>query len=284
MTAGRLLTHPATARQRFVEIARRPEDRLDLTEASLVIALEEYPSLEVERYLAQLDNWSAAILARAEGSHDVVRLVDEINRFFFEQEGFHGEASDYYDPRTAFMNEVLDRHAGLPITLSIVYIELSRRVGVPSSGVALPGRFLVRISSLEHDILVDPFDDGRVLTTLECQKLLDEVYGGGVMLREHHLRECSKREILARLLSHLKSVYLTHDDLDGAFSSVDKLLILDQSDAWEVRDRALLAMQTHRYGDALESLERYLALMPHAEDRAAISEHIAVIKSWLIRN
>src|SRR5688572_2463404 len=160
MTAGRLLTHPATARQRFLEIAHRSDELVDLTEGSLVIALEEYPALEVQRYMAQLDSWGAAILERADGARDPARLIQEVNRFLFEQEGFHGEAADYYDPRTAFLNEVLDRHAGLPITLSIVYIELSRRVGIPSSGVALPGRFLVRVAAAGEQILVDPFDEG----------------------------------------------------------------------------------------------------------------------------
>lgn len=278
------MTHPAVARQRFLEIAQRSEEQIDLTEGSLVIALEEYPGLEVERYLAQLDSWGAAILERTDGARDPARLIQEVNRFLFEQEGFHGEAADYYDPRTAFLNEVLDRHAGLPITLSIVYIELSRRVGIPSSGVALPGRFLVRVASGGEQILVDPFDEGRVLTTAECQKLLDEVYGGGVQLREHHLRTCSRHEVLARLLSHLKSVYLTQNNLEGAFASVERLLVLDQGDAYEVRDRALLAMQTHRYSEALESLERYLILMPYAEDRGAVLEHVNFLKSWLVGN
>ena len=284
MTSGRLLTHPAMARHRFMELAQRPEPLLDLTEASLVIALEEYPWIEVERYLRQIDTWSEAIRERIDGCREIERVIEEINRFLFEQEGFHGEADDYYDPRAAFMNEVLDRHAGLPIALSIVYIEVSRRLGLPTAGVSLPGRFLVKVSSAGGDILIDPFDEGRVLTAVECQRLLDEVYGGGVRLREHHLRTYSKREILAKLLSHLKSVYLTHDDLEGALASVDRLLILDDSDPYEVRDRAMMAMQMHRYAAAVESLERYLALVPHAEDRRAILEHIAFLRSWLPPN
>jgi regulator of sirC expression with transglutaminase-like and TPR domain len=284
MSAGRLLTHPATARQLFAELAQRPESQLDLTEASLVIALEEYPALQIGPYLQQIDAWSAAIRARIENSHDVLRTVEAINRFLFEQEGFHGEADDYYDPRTAFLNEVLDRHAGLPITLSIIYIEISRRLGVPTTGVALPGHFLVLVESPGGDILIDPFDGGRILTRMECQKLLDEVYGGGVRLREHHLRTIAKREILARLLAHLKSVYLTQADLEGALASVERLLILDQTDPYEVRDRALLLMQTHRYAEALDALEGYLRLVPHAADRVAMLEHVRYLRSWLHLN
>lgn len=284
MTSARLLTHPATARHRFAELALQPEPLIDLTEVALVIALEEYPGLEVECYLRQLDRWSVAIRERLEGCADISRAIDQINRLLFEQEGFHGETDDYYSPHTAFMNEVLDRHIGLPITLSILYLEVSRRVGVHIAGVALPGHFLVKVSSPGGDMLIDPFDGGRVLTSLECQKLLDEVFGGGVRLREHHLRSESKRRILARLLCHLKSVYLRRDDPEGALASVDRLLILDQNDPYEVRDRATLAMQTHRYTEALQSLQRYLSLRPEAEDRHAIREHIECLRSWLQQN
>jgi len=284
MQTARVLTHPALARQRFVELVQLSESEIDLSEASLVIALEEYPALQIDRYLEQIDRWSVAIRERVEGSHDVERIVEEINRFLYEQEGFHGEADDYYDPRNAFLNEVLDRHAGLPIALSIVYIEISRRLGIQMTGVSLPGRFLVKVTGPWGEILLDPFDEGRVLSTQECQKLMDEVYGGGVRLREHHLRSFSKRQILARLLSHLKSLYLRRRDLPGAMASIDRLLILDSKDPFEIRDRGVVAMQMHDYRQAILDFEEYLELMPHADDRAKTREQIAYLRSWLEKN
>jgi regulator of sirC expression with transglutaminase-like and TPR domain len=116
------------------------------------------------------------------------------------------------------------------------------------------------------------------------QKLLDDVYGGGVRLREHHLRSFSPKEILARELAHLKSAYLAQHDLARAAASIDRLLILDENDAYEVRDRAAVAVQLHAYGEAVACLERYLALMPHAEDRARIREQIAWLKAWFEQN
>lgn len=284
MNSGRVLAHPAFARKRFTELAATPEPLLDLTEASLIIALEEYPSIDVERYLRQIEEWSDAIRDRIEGSRDTERIVDAINRLLYEQEGFHGEADDLYDPKTTFLNEVLDRHAGLPLSLSIVYIELSRRLGLEMSGVALPGRFLVKLSGPLGDILIDPFDDGRVLTTAECQSIIDQTYGGGVRLREHHLRGVSKREIVQRLLAHLKSLYLAHDNLEGAAGAVDRMLILDDRDAWELRDRGLLAMRLYEYQEAISYLERYLALAPHADDRQRVKEEILYLKAWLAQN
>jgi regulator of sirC expression with transglutaminase-like and TPR domain len=284
MQAGRVLTHPALARQRFRELAGRPEPLLDLVEASLVISLEDNPRLDIDRYLQQVESWSGAVTARLEGSRDVERIVDSINGILFDEEGFHGEDEDYYDPRSALLNEALDRHAGLPITLSILYIEISRRMGMDVAGVPLPGRFLVKFSGEFGQIVVDPFEGGRVLSTVELQKLLDSVYGGGVRLREHHLRSVSRREVLARELAQLKAAYIARHDLPKAAASIDRLLILDDRDAYEIRDRAAVAMQMHAYAQAIEFFERYLELAPHADDGLRVREQIAWLKAWLEQN
>lgn len=284
MQTGRIFTHPALARQRFRELSRLPDASIDLTEASLVIALEEYPAIELGAYLQQLEIWSREIRRRLHGSQDAERLLEEMNHLLFEEEGFRGEGDDFYDPRTAFLNEVLDRHAGVPLTLSILYIELSRRAGFPMTGVALPGRFLVKISGPWGEIMVDPFDQGRVLSTTECQRIMDQVFGGAVRLREHHLRSTTNREIIARLLAHLKSVYITHDDLEGAIAAIDRLLILDDRDVYELRDRGLFAMQMHRYDEAIAFLERYLEIATAAEDQRQVREQIAYLRAWLEQN
>jgi len=284
MQSGKVLTHPALARRRFEEIAGRPEPLLDLVEASLVIALEEHPALDIERHLTEVGSWSDAVRGRLEGSRDVERIVDTINRLLFDEEGFHGENDDYYDPRSALLSEALERHAGLPIALSILYIELSRRAGVEATGVSLPGRFLVKFNGAFGVIIVDPFDGGRVLSTIELQKILDEMYGGGVQLREHHLRSFSPKAILARELAQLKAAYLAQHDLARAAASIDRLLILDGRDAYEVRDRAALAMQMHGYRQAIELFERYLALTPSADDHSRVREQIAYLRAWLDQN
>lgn len=284
MQGGRVLTHPALARRRFREIAGLPDPHLDLVEASLVIALEEDPRLDVDRYLGEVSTWSEAVRARLEGSRDVERVVDTINRVLYDEQGFRGENDDYYDPRSALLSEALDRHAGLPITLSILYIELSRRIGAEAVGVSLPGRFLVKFTGPFGVIVVDPYDGGRVLSTVELQKILDGMYGGGVRLREQHLRSFSPKEILARELAQLKAAYLAQHDLPRAAASIDRLLILDERDAWEVRDRAALAMQMHAYRQAIELFERYLMLMPSAEDHSRVREQLAYLQAWLDQN
>jgi regulator of sirC expression with transglutaminase-like and TPR domain len=284
MSTGRVLTHPALARQRFVEIAQRPETEIDLVEASLVIALEEDPRLDIDPYLEQVEAWSNAIRERLEGSRDVARIVQGINLLLFCEEGFCGRDDDYYDPRNALLSEALDNHAGLPITLSILYIEMSRRVGVEATGVSVAGRFLVKFSGAFGHVVLDPFEFGRVLSTAELQQMLDGLYGGGVQFREQHLRSYSRHEILARELAQLKAAYLSRHDLPRAAASLDRLLILDDRDAYEVRDRANVAMQMHAYAQAIAFFERYLELVPHAEDRHRVREQIAWLRAWLDQN
>jgi regulator of sirC expression with transglutaminase-like and TPR domain len=284
VTGHRILTHPMAARERFRRIVELPDRRIDLTEAALVIALEEYPSLQLDHYLEQVDEWSDAIRDRIEGSTDIERIVAEINRFLFEQEGFHGEADDYFDPRYAYLNEVLDGHAGLPIALSILYIEISRRLGVDVSGVSMPGRFLVKVIGPWGELLIDPFDEGRVLTSIECQLILDRVYGGGVRLREHHLRTTTKHEVLARVLSHIKAMHLARGDGERAIADIDRLLLIDRDDPYELRDRGLVAMKVHRYREAIESLRLYLERAPHADDQRRVREQIEYLEAWLSTN
>ncbi len=284
MVDHRILTHPMAARERFRKSGEQPDKMIDLTEASLVIALEEYPCLQLDDYLDQIDQWSDAIRERIEGSSDIDRILSEINRFLFEQEGFHGEADDYYDPRNTYLNEVLDRHAGLPIALSILYIEISRRLGIEMAGVSLPGRFLVKVTGPWGEIIIDPFDGGRVLSGFECQLILDRVYGGGVRLSEHHLRATSRHDILARVLSHIKSIHVSRHEEERALADIDRLLLLDGDDQYELRDRGLVAMKVHRYQEAIEYLRRYIELAPHAEDRNEVLRKIEYLTGWLGSN
>lgn len=284
MQSSRVVAHPVLVRQRFRELTALPDEQLDLVEASLLIAQEDHPRLDIGHYLGQVESWTESVRERIAGRHDVEAIVEALNRVLYEQEGFHGEDDDYYDPRSALVSELLDRHAGLPITLSILYLELSRRIGAEVTGLSIPGRMLVKFTGDFGTIVVDPFEGGRVLTALELQRLLDQVYGGGVRLREQHLRSFSRHAILGRELSQLKAAYLAQHDLPRAAASIDRLLILDDRDAFEVRDRAALAMQMHAYAIAVECLERYLALMPAAGDSGRAREQLVYLRAWLDQN
>ena len=284
MPEGVVFAHPSLVRQRFREVASLPEPLLDLVEASLLIAQEDLPGLQIERYLQSVEQWSRAVNERIGGSNDIERVIDSVNRLLYEEEGFHGENEDYYDPRSALINDLFETHGGLPITLSILYIELSRRAGVVVSGIAIPGRFLVKFTGQFGELVIDPFDGGRVLGTSELQLLLDRLYSGGVRLREHHLRSFGRHEILSRELAQLKAAYLSRHDIPHAAATSERLLILDDRDPYELRDRAALAMQMHAYGVAIEALERFLTLSPSAEDAARVRHQIIYLRAWMEQN
>jgi regulator of sirC expression with transglutaminase-like and TPR domain len=249
----------AVARARLEEIAALPGDAIDLAEAALWIAAEEYDGLDVAGYLARLDGLAAA--ARAEiGNGDVVERVERLNRFLFVDCDFAGNEKDYYDPRNSFLNEVVDRRLGIPITLSLVYCEVARRVGLAMAGVGFPGHFLVRHSG-EPEILVDPFFR-RTVDAAECERRLRAAEGRTARLDPRHLLPTPPRDVLARMLRNLKHAYLRRDDAERALAAVDRTLLFAPDDPMELRDRGLLYFRLECFGPALADLRRFLHVAP----------------------
>jgi regulator of sirC expression with transglutaminase-like and TPR domain len=180
-----------------------PDEAVDLAHASLLIACEEYPDLDVNRYVARLDEWGEELRVRVEQQAEPAVVASSINHLLFEQEGFRGNTKDYYDPRNSFLNEVLDRRTGIPITLATVYMEVARRAGIAISGVGLPGHFIVRLRGQGPGLLVDPFHGGALLSVEDCQARLDRIYEGRVKVEPSMLAACERKEILARMLRNL---------------------------------------------------------------------------------
>ncbi|HTU00381.1 MAG TPA: transglutaminase-like domain-containing protein, partial [Candidatus Sulfotelmatobacter sp.] len=210
------------------------------------------------------------------------QAVAALNRLLFESHGFRGNAEDYYDPRNSFLNEVLDRHTGIPITLSIVYMAVGRRAGVALSGVGMPGHFLVKSVAGERDeLLIDPFNGGAILIPEDCQRLLDQISQGRLRLEPKHLQVIGTRAILARMLHNLKAIYFTAQEYGRALSTVDRLLILYPDCPSEIRDRGLLFSQVKDYRGATQELERYLRLAPGAEDSEVIRKHLRSLRERL---
>ena len=192
----------------------------------------------------------------------------------FRSQRFEGNESDYYDPRNSMLHRVLERRAGIPITLSIVYIEVGRRAGLSVEGVGLPGHFIVRASEGEGDeVLVDPFNR-RVTDREECQRRLDVIYDGKVELMDEHLRAVGMRAILARVLGNLKAVYIQAQLFRRALSAVERMLLLNPHDLEERRDRGMLLAQLGRMPQAIAETQSYLNLAPDAEDAEAVREQL----------
>src|SRR2546425_5827277 len=180
MEEGLPMHDPKKSRQAFAALLDLPDGAIDLGHASLLIAREEYPDLDIGSYLARLDEMAGEIRRRLKGKEGAKSQIAHLNRLLFEEMGFRGNREEYDDPRNSFLNDVLDRRVGIPITLSTVYLEVGRRIGCRLAGVAFPGHFLVRHTGREAmpDILIDPFNRGQILTEKECQALLMGRYGG----------------------------------------------------------------------------------------------------------
>ncbi|HUG39465.1 MAG TPA: transglutaminase-like domain-containing protein [Longimicrobiales bacterium] len=247
-------------------MAARSDPGTDLAATALLIAAEEYPQLPLAPYLRRLDLLADRVGDRLAGETAPTIVLGELCRVLFREEGFRGNADAYYDPRNSFLNDVLDRRLGIPITLGIVMLEVGWRVGLPLSGINFPGHFLVRYDGEVARLLIDPFDGGRIRWEDEGQELLDRVYGGMVRMREEFLRPASRMDIIARVLTNLKGIYLNARDDARALAAVDRILLFRPGAAVELRDRGLLLARAGRTDEAVHELERYLDFAPAAPD------------------
>lgn len=253
-------------RSRFADLVARSDADIDLAEAALLVAAEQYPQLAVSAYLHRLDVLAERVRDRLANEVAPLIVLQELNQVLFQQERFRGNVAAYYDPRNSFLNDVLDRHLGIPITLSIVYLEVGRRLGLPLAGVNFPGHFLVSYTGEALDVTIDAFDMGRLRFPDEMQGLLDRLYGGMVRLRPEFLRPAGRKDVLVRLLTNLKHIYLNIRDEAHALAAIERLLLVRPSAAEEVRDRGMLLARTGRVHEALRDLERYLDVVPGAPD------------------
>lgn len=252
----------------FVALAQRPGED-DLAEAALQLARLEYPALRDREALAQLqalvDRTTAFVQASA-APGDVLGHVQHLGQFLFDSEGFTGNLGDYDDPRNSFLNEVLVRRTGIPITLSIIYMHVGRRVGLWLEGVNFPGHFLVRCKGMLGDaaptenLILDPFHGGIVLTERDCARLLAGHAGDGARFDRVLLAPAFKVQILVRMLVNLKRAYARLRSFGRARVVSDLVLSLEPTSLTELRDRGLLSYQLGQFGLALADLERYLAL------------------------
>jgi regulator of sirC expression with transglutaminase-like and TPR domain len=190
-------------RERFAELVSGSEAEIPLDEATLVIAAAAQPGLDVAGYLGQLDAWAAGCRTPT---------LDGLLAHLFRGDGFVGDTAAYYDPRNSFLNHVLDRRRGIPITLSLVTMEVGRRLGVPTAGIGLPGHFLLR-DKVDPEVFIDPYHRGRLLDAAGCEQLWRQQAGGQGEFHDDWLDPVGKRSILARVLGNLKAIYSAHRDL-----------------------------------------------------------------------
>ncbi len=257
-------------RHRFQEVVRRPDERIDLAEAALLIAAQEYPELDVAAYLARFDEMGARLGQRVRDDSEPIASV--LGQFLFAELGFKGNEDDYYDPRNSFLNDVLDRRTGIPITLSTVCIEVARRTGLSVTGIGLPGHFLIQVDGSRGQTLLDPFYGGTEMTEADCQERLNRRYGGRVKVAPSMFSPVDRKHILARTLRNLKAIYMKALDHERALRTTHLLLDLNPYSGEDLRDRGLLYAALDCYSFAARDLESYVSLVPQAPEAGRVAE------------
>ncbi len=285
----------SAALEAFAAEVSRPDREVDLARAALVMGAFEYPHLVVEQYLSRLDELAAAAES-ALSAADLPALA--LAQYLFKRAGFTGNQDDYLDPRNSFLNQVLDRRLGIPITLSLVYLEVARRVGIDAEGVGLPGHFIVRsrvrpadalpdhateAADTDEVIYLDPFHGGALMEEEDCAERVRAITGGKLPFDPAFLSPVGARYILNRMLNNLKNAYAGRHDLERALRVVERLLVLNPSDAEETRNLGLLHAGLGHTRQALAALTRYLELRPAASDAATIRSYIVALSGRLAR-
>ncbi len=249
-------------------LAEDPHASIDLAEAALWIARDEYPRLDIEAYLSQLDG-----LAH-EGRRFLGQTLDSrvagLSLFLFHEMGFQGNHQHYYDPRNSYLNEVMDRFTGIPISLSLVTMAVGQRLGMEIFGVALPGHFVTMAVEKGRRIVFDPYHQGVCLTAADCERLVRQAAGVEMQVHLPDLEPASAAAIVTRVLNNLKGCYLRRGDFPRAIRTIQRLRQVAPRDLVQLRDLGACWMQMGRPGRAIDPLERYLEMTPAGEDRDTV--------------
>jgi regulator of sirC expression with transglutaminase-like and TPR domain len=260
--------------ERFAEMLSREDGKIELASACLQIAEDAYPGLDVDGYVGEIERFAKRLRARLAPEAAAEDRVIALNEFLFDDLGFSGNVDHYYDPRNSYLNEVLDRRTGIPITLSVLYMEIGRRIELPLEGVSFPGHFLVRLPLRGGTLVLDPFSGGVPQSEAELRERLKRVIpraaAGGVPVADlpldQFLEPASNRQILARVLRNLKGVYREKDNPERLLAVLNRMVIVAPEAAAELRDRGLVYRRLECWRPALKDLTDYLEREPNAPD------------------
>jgi regulator of sirC expression with transglutaminase-like and TPR domain len=261
-------------------------DDFDLARACLQVARQEYPDLDPERSLAALDAMAATIRGRLAADAFAEQRVAALNHHLFAEQGFRGNAEAYYDPRNSYLNDVLERRLGIPISLSIVYMEVGRRVGLALDGVSFPGHFMVKLRVRRGELVLDPFAAGVPRSSAELRQRLAQVLPAGLADAADltpYLAATPPRQILARVLRNLKAIHLQAGDADRALAAAIRMVALLPDAAEELRDRGTIYADMGAFRAALDDLQGYLRRRPEAPDAVDVRARVVELTAACAR-
>jgi len=259
-------------RQNFLREINQLDEQINVAKAALYFAQIEDPEIDPEVYLNSLQKIAEEIEQRLPETRYPLKTIQIINQYLFEKLGFSGNSRDYYDPRNSFLNQVIERRTGIPISLSVVYLEIAQRLNFPMVGIAMPGHFLIRPIFEDGEIFVDPFNQGEVMFPADCEERLRQVYQQEVKLQPQFFEPVSKRQILARMLTNLKFIYVNSEQLLKALGMVELVLLLFPDNPQEIRDRGLLYYELGEWKLASQDLQTYLKIFPNAPDAGMVRQ------------
>ncbi|MGP1676167.1 MAG: SirB1 family protein [Burkholderiales bacterium] len=265
--------------EQFSELLCRED--FDLAEACLLIAQDAYPDLDVAHYLARIDALAATVRGRVASDAFAKQKLVALNRYLFNELGFCGNAGDYYDPRNSYLNQVLERRTGIPITLSILYMEIGRRLGLRLQGVSFPGHFLLKLRVSEGQLVLDPFCGGEAQSESDLRSRLALVLPqreADTLPLTQFLQAAPPRQILARLLRNLKGIYLQSEEAQNTLEVMQRMVMVAPHAAEEVRDRGLAYYRLDCFRAALTDLQDYLERRPDAPDADEIRDKAAALR------
>ena len=263
-------------------------DSIPLTEAALSIAQDIYPRLDLGAIQSEFDRLASVLKARLPADASMVQRLRALNRYFFKELGFSGNRNDYYDPDNSYLNRVLERRRGIPISLAVVYMELGQQIGLPLRGVSFPGHFLVKLKVRAGDIFLDPYS-GQSLSREQLEERLSHFFDArGLDVPTDlalipSIQEASARDILMRMLRNLKSVYHDRKDFEKLLAVQQRLVVLLPDVTTERRDRGLIYAQLECPRAALEDLDFYLGEEPDSAEAVEIRHTISVLRDALNR-
>ncbi|MDE5103247.1 MAG: transglutaminase-like domain-containing protein [Trichodesmium sp. St19_bin2] len=262
-------------RQLFYSEVNKSDEKIDLAKAALYLALEDDREFEPNKYLDALNTMANEVQETLPATLYPLQIIKSINNYLYNDLGFSGNIIDYYDLRNSCLNQVIERRTGIPITLSLVYLEIAKRINFPMVGIGMPGHFLIRPNFEEAGIYVDAFNKGEILFPQDCQEKLAKIYGQPLKLQPQFLATVSNKQFLARMLTNIKGIYCSQNERLKAIAAIDRILLLFPNAVIEKRDRGVLYYQLDIWAKAREDLESYIVNLPQADDAEIIRKLLA---------
>ena len=272
--------------QAFAELVRAEidDERIDLLRAALTFARIEYPQLRPGPYIHRIDELAHRVSALVRDAGDPTQSIAALNQVLYQEEMFRGNTVDYYSPLNSFINDVLDRRLGIPISLALIYMEVGQRAGFPLFGVGMPGHFLVKHYDVTgRSTLIDAFESGLVVTEEDCRRRIQSLYAGQMALQPEFLHTVTRRQMLTRMLNNLRTIYMARRDLKRAVQVVDLILVIYPRSPEDVKQRAVLRYNLDDLGGAVADFEDYVKMSPDASDAEEIKQTALSLRRQMAR-